>query len=105
MNVMVRLKAYQRIPIILAIFILLAPPLFFAQNLATACNFFHQKGYKPSGPCGHKALSPKANPFEAGMELTSSPAPENPLRLCVLAYFSDLFVLASPQPNSLPLRC
>ena len=102
---MVRLKDYRGIRIILAIFILLALPLFFSQNLATVCNLFQQKGDKPSGPCGHRALSPKGNPVEVGMELTSSPVPENPLRMFVLDPLSDLFVLVPSQSNSLPLRC
>jgi hypothetical protein len=102
---MVRLKAHRGIRIILGIFIFLALPLFFSQNLATVCNIFQQKGDKPSGPCGHKALSPKANPVEAGMELTSSPVPDNAFRLCALNPLLDLFVLVPSSSNSLPLRC
>jgi len=105
MKVMAFLKDCRGMPIILAIFILFAPPLFFSQNLATACNLFQQKGDKPSGPCGHKALSPKVNPMELGMGLISGPVPENAHRLFALDPLPDPFILFPAQPNSLPLRC
>jgi hypothetical protein len=105
MNIMARLKAYRRIFIVLGIFIIFSPPLFFSQNLASICNLFQQKEGKPDGPCGHKALSPKANPVELGMGLTSSPLPENAYRLFALDPLPDSFVLFPAHLNSLPLRC
>jgi hypothetical protein len=105
MNIMARLKAYRKIFIVLGIFIIFSPPLFFSQNLASICNLFQQKEGKPDGPCGHKALSPKASPVELGMGLVSGPVPENAHRLLALGPLPDLFVLFPAQPSSLPLRC
>jgi hypothetical protein len=105
MNTMAGLKAYRRLFVVLGIFIIFSPPLFFSQNLASICNLFQQKEGKPGGPCGYKALSPKANPVELGMGLTSSPFPENAHRLLALDHLPDPFVLFPAQPNALPLRC
>ena len=95
----------RKIPIVLAIFILFAPPVFFSKNLATVCTLFQEKKAEPAGPCGHKALSPKVNPMELGMGLISRPVPENAHRLFALDPLTDPFILFPAQPNSLPLRC
>jgi hypothetical protein len=105
MNVMSLLKACRLISVLLAILIFFTPSFFFSQNLASVCNLFQQKESKPAGPCGHKALSSKANPVELGMGLTSAPLPENIHRLFSLDLLSDSFVPITLQPNSPPLRC
>jgi hypothetical protein len=102
---MARLKAYRRIPVVLAIFILFAPPILFSQNLATVCTLFQQKQGEPSGPCGHKALSPKANPMEFGMGLIAGPVPENGHFVLTSSPLPNPFVLFPVQSSSLPLRC
>ena len=105
MNAMAFLKACRGISILLAIFILFTPPVFFSQNLAGVCNLFQQKQGEPSGPCGHKALSPKVNAMEFGMGLISGPVPENGHRLSASSPLPNPFVLFPVQSNSLPLRC
>jgi len=95
----------RKIPIVLAIFILFAPPVLFSKNLATVCTLFQEKKAEPSGPCGHKVLSPKANPLELGMGLISGPVPENAYPLVAMAPLPSAFVLFPAQPSSLPLRC
>ena len=105
MKVMASLKACRKIPIVLVIFLFFASPLFFSQKLATVCNLFQPKQAEPSGPCGHKALSPKVNPMELGMGLTSAPVPENGEFVFASSPIPNLSVLAPFQPNSPPLRC
>jgi len=102
---MARLKAYRRILIVLAIFILFAPPIVFSQKLATVCTLFQQKQGEASGPCGHKALSPKVNPMEFGMGLTAGPVPENGHFVFTSSPLPSRFVLLPVQSSSLPLRC
>jgi hypothetical protein len=105
MKVMASLKFCRKIPIVLAIFLFFAPPIFFSQKLATACNLFQQKQGEPSSPCGHKALFPKATPMELGMGLTSGPLPENGHFVFASSPIPNLSVPAPVQPNSPPLRC
>jgi hypothetical protein len=105
MKVMALSKDWRRISIFLAIFIFFVPPFFFSQNLATACNLFQQKEGKPSGPCGHKALSPKVNPMEFEMGLISGPVPENDLFVFSAIPLPNHFVLFPVRSNLLPLRC
>jgi hypothetical protein len=102
---MARLIAFRRISIFLAIFIFLAPPVVFSQNLATVCHLFYQKQGKPSGPCGHKALLPKVSPIELGTALTSSLILEAGHSVFAPTLLPDLFALFAVQPNSIPLRC
>lgn len=102
---MARLIAFRRISIFLAIFIFLAPPVVFSQNLATVCHLFYKKQGQPSGPCGHKALLPKVSPIELGTALTSSLIPEAGHFVFAPILLPDLFALFAVQPNSIPLRC
>jgi hypothetical protein len=97
MKVMASLKACREIPIVLVIFLFFASPLFFSQKLTTVCNLFQPKQ--------HKALSPKVNPMELGMGLTSGPVPENGDFAFASSPIPNLSVLAPFQPNSPPLRC
>ena len=105
MKVMASLKFCRKIFLVLAIILFFAPPIFFSQKLATACNLFQQKQGEPPGPCGHKALSPKVNPMELGMGLTSGPVMEHGHFVFTSGPIPSLFVLAPVQPNSPPLRC
>ena len=105
MNFMALLRSCRKIPIALAIFILFAPSVFFSKNLATVCTLFLQKQGEPSGPCGHKALSPKVNPMELGMGLTSGPALGNGHFVLASSHVPNLFDLFPVESNSPPLRC
>ena len=89
----------------LAIFILFAPPVFFSKNLAAVSTLFLQKRGEPSGPCGHKAISPKVNPMELGMGLTSGPALGNGHFVLASSHVPNHFDLFPVEPNSPPLRC
>ncbi len=102
---MAQLIAFRRISIFLAIFILLAPPVVFSQNLAAVCHPFHQKQGQPSGPCGHKGLLPKISPIEMGTATTSSLFLEAGHFVFDLILLPDLFALFAIQPDSIPLRC
>jgi hypothetical protein len=105
MNFMALLGSCRKIPIALAIFILFAPSVFFSQNLATVCTLFLQKQGESSGPCGHKALSPKVNPMELEMGLTSGPVMEYGHFAFSSSPIPNLSVHGPVQPDSPPLRC
>ena len=104
MNFMALLRSCRKVPIALAIFILFAT-VFFSKNLATVCTLFLQKQGEPSGACGHKALSPKVNPMELGMGLTSGPALGNGHFVLASSHVPNLFDLFPVESNSPPLRC
>jgi hypothetical protein len=105
MKVMALMKTCRGIAILLAMFIFFAPPIVFSQKLATVCTLFQQKQGEASGPCGHKALSPKANPMEFGMGLTAGPVPENGHFVLTSSPLPNRFVLFPVQSSLPPLRC
>lgn len=92
--------------ILLAVALLVGPPVAFASKLPTACNLFQEKKAPNLKPCGHKVAFTKDKSDFGEMAVSHGTGSESIESLVVLPHIHPALFLGSIiLLNSAPLRC